>query len=82
MATPWSRLQTLSCAHAMELWRNGIATDWSRVTRRVSVPEVIRENVEILGRGDDEEIKARVLWYITFHPGIFDQCSKSGWEVL
>jgi hypothetical protein len=40
-----------------------------------SVPREIEENVEILGRGSEEEIKARVLWYVTFEPGIFKQCS-------
>lgn len=43
-------------------------------------PPVIVENVGILNRGDDEEIKLRVHWYITFHPAIFDTCSKRGWE--
>ena len=37
-------------------------------------------NADILGRADDCEMKARVLWYITFHPDIFDACSKA-WRV-
>lgn len=46
--------------------------------RRIGVPDVIRENVEILGRADEAELKNRAYWYITFHPAIFDECSKVG----
>jgi hypothetical protein len=75
----WNRLQCLSCAHSLSLWRSGQTR--RKYTRGVDVAEDIRDNVEILGRADDEEIKARVFWYLTFHPGLFDACSARGWEL-
>jgi len=76
----WTRLQCLSCTHALQLWCDG-ATQ-RKYIRGVSVPEVIDENVKILGRGDEAEIKHRVHWYITFHPAIFDSCSASHWNII
>ena len=29
---------------------------------------------DIMGRGDEEELKHRVFWYITFHPAVFQAC--------
>ena len=75
----WNRLQCLSCEHSLSLWRSGATR--RKYSRGVEVSEDIRDNVEILGRGNDEEIKARVLWYLTFHPGLFDACSARGWEL-
>ena len=75
----WNRLQCLSCAHSLNLWRAGQTR--RKYTRGVIVADDIRENVEILGRADDEEIKARVLWYLTFFPKLFDACSARGWRL-
>lgn len=61
MITPWQRLQATSISHANAL---GVKHFMGRHTP----PEVIRENCEILGRGNDEEIKARLMWYLTFCP--------------
>ncbi len=76
----WQRLQVLSCAHSAKIGPQG--GTWTRrgIINR-AVPEVIRENVEILGSCDEESIKHRIHWYITFHPDIFDACSKAGWEL-
>lgn len=71
----WSRLQALSIEHAKKL---GAQIGGSYRHRQHFPQEVIRENVEILGRGDDEEIKNRIHWYITFHPEIFDATSQYG----
>jgi len=75
----WMRLQCLSCEHARRIGPQYIRT-WPK--RQVSVPETIQENVEILGRGDEVEIKSRVLWYITFHPQVFDACSARNWAMV
>ncbi len=74
----WRRLQTLSCHHAAK-----IGPVYGGTHRRpcVHVPEVIRENVEILGSGDEERIKARVLWYMDMHPMIFDAVLVSPQEL-
>jgi hypothetical protein len=67
-AAGWRRLQRISCHHAAVI---GPQRGWTVFHPCVYVPEVIRENVEILGRGTEEEIKARILWYVTFYPSIF-----------
>ena len=79
--TPWDRLQALSCEHANRLYAAG-RTHCHTINRRyrlpaVFVPDVIKENVDILGRADDAEMKNRIFWYITFYPDIFDACSKA-----
>lgn len=62
----WSRLQAISCCHA-----NQIGPRYNFGRKSISVPDVIKENCEILGRGDESEIKARVLWYVQFYPAVF-----------
>ncbi len=64
----WNRLQRISCYHAAELF--GKAPQFYNRHRQIGVPETIRENVEILGRGTEEDIKDRIWWYCTFHPAI------------
>jgi hypothetical protein len=64
----WSRLQRVSLYHAAKLYSESVH---AKNPRHVSVPEVIKENVEILGKGTEEEVKARIHWYITFYPEIF-----------
>ncbi len=79
--TPWSRLQALSCAHNAKIGPQG--GHWLHRTGRFvqrSVPFDIEENVKILARGDDAELKDRVHWYITFHPDIFEMVSRGGWK--
>jgi hypothetical protein len=82
--TAWSRLQALSCEHNARLFASG---QLARMTPRgvrgksINVNREIQENVDILGRGNEEEIKARVLWYVTFEPAIFDTCSKANWQI-
>jgi hypothetical protein len=78
LKSAWSRLQALSCVHNAELYRAGKTRRW----RGVSVDPEIQTNVEILGRGVDDEIKARVLWYIDYEPAVFDRCSKNLWELI
>lgn len=83
--TAWTRLQALSCAHNLELWLAAgkpRPIRGSHIRRSIAVPEPIRDNVKILGRGDEEEIKSRVLWYLTFHGGLFSRVSKSGWRIV
>lgn len=80
----WSRLQALSCEHNNRLYASGVLADLTPSGVRgksINVNFEIEENVKILGRGDDEEIKARVLWYVTFQPAVFDACSKAGWNL-
>lgn len=64
----WSRLQRISLHHAREIY---CGSPHSKNPRRIGVPAVIRENVDILGRGTEEEIKARIMWYLTFYPEVF-----------
>lgn len=84
IATAWSRLQALSCRHAAQIHRASYGpvnnAHRSRYMSSIGVPEVIQENVGILGRGDEAELKNRVFWYIMFHPAIFNECSKAGWN--
>lgn len=75
--TYWSRLQALSCYHAADIYSKRTARYCRRGT---SVPEDIAENCEILGRGDEEEIKARVLWYLDVFPKVFTAVSENGWR--
>jgi hypothetical protein len=79
ITTIWNKLQCLSCEHSFRLWKTGSYR--SKYHRGVTVPEDIQENVDILGRSNESEIKTRIFWYITFHPDIFDTCSKSGWKI-
>ena len=72
--TTWYRLAALSQEHANRI---GVCP---RRHRTHTPPDVIIENVEILRRAGDEEMKHRVHWYITFHPAIFDACSARKWE--
>lgn len=68
----WQRLQRISCIHALALMPKKFGRP-----RSIGVPQVIADNVAILGRGTEEEVKARNLWYLTFHPAIFKQsCTK------
>ena len=72
LAAGWRRLQALSCAHAAM-----IGPQYGAFGRRryVMPPEVIKENCEILGLGDEERIKARIHWYLTYYPRVFDAVS-------
>jgi hypothetical protein len=56
----WLRLQHVSCAHAASIGKVGM--------RQHHPPEVIIENCDILGRGTDTDVKARLHWYATYHP--------------
>jgi hypothetical protein len=72
----WTRLQKISCTHAAQLWQEmhkpeSMGHKPNRHNPGCYVPNVIRENVEILGKGSEEDVKARVLWYITYYPSIF-----------
>ena len=73
----WSRLQRISIYHAGLLYQSGsIKRQYCGRHRgqnlyQVSVPEVIRENVAILGRGTEEEVKYRLNWYVEFFPTVF-----------
>lgn len=72
-AAGWRRLLAVSCAHAAELAniKPSLMGGCGRLNRKqISVPEVIRGNVAILGRGTEEAIKARLMWYLTFHPAV------------
>lgn len=70
----WVRLQALSCCHSRRLYQSR-TNRW----RGCIVPAEIAENVDILGRGDEEELKARVLWYLDQEPAVFQECSKQEW---
>ncbi len=76
-AAGWKKLQSLSAVHAAQL---GVRPGGTYRHRTHTPPEVIRENCEILGRGDETEIKNRIHWYLTFHPEVFDPGSKQGGE--
>ncbi len=64
----WNRLQRVSLYHAATLYSD---SRLSRNPRQVHVPEVIKENVDILGRGTENDVKARLMWYIAFYPNVF-----------
>jgi hypothetical protein len=49
----------------------------SKNPRQIHVPEVIKANVDILGRGTEEEVKARIFWYVTFYPSIVNASTLS-----
>lgn len=71
--TAWKRLSVISESRALELWRAGqygIGQYCRKTGNRTSfsAPEEIKENVEILGRNEESELKARVMWYMTYHP--------------
>ena len=68
----WMRLQCLSCIDAAQIGRQGI--------RQHYPPGDIKENCEILGRGNEEEIKNRIHWYIAFKPSVFDPASAANWK--
>ena len=65
----WRRLQEISLYHATEIYCSRVH---SRHPRSVSVPAIIKENVDILGRGTEEDVKYRIYWYLTFYPSVFD----------
>jgi hypothetical protein len=64
----WSRLQRISLHHASILPVRKCGTGYRR---QIAVPEIIQDNVKILGRGTEEEIKARIMWYLEFYPSVF-----------
>jgi hypothetical protein len=47
----WGRLQDVSCYHAFKIWEQTGKRKHSTRYFPIRVPEVIRENVEILGKG-------------------------------
>lgn len=80
----WSRLQALSCEHNARLYAAGrlaLMTPRGIRGKQIAVDPEIQETVEILGRSDEAELKSRVLWYLTFHPQVFDACSARGWKL-
>lgn len=86
LSAAWNRLQCLSCEHSVRIYvarKHGASASRARAYCRTgtSVPHDIADNVDILGRGNEEEIKARVLWYVQFFPDIFNTCSKRGWTL-
>jgi hypothetical protein len=64
----WKRLQRVSLYHAAQLYSE---SRHSRNPRHVSVTEVIQENVGILGKGTEEDVKYRLMWYVQFFPSVF-----------
>ena len=64
----WSRLQRISIAHANAIGPQRCGTAYRR---QIAVPDVIRENVDVLGRGSENDVKARLMWYLTFHPEMY-----------
>jgi hypothetical protein len=74
----WRRLQHISCAHALVIGAHKSSGRFDRRGRRyeIAVPEVIRENCEILGRGSDVDVKYRLLWYATYHPKLWERAVK------
>jgi len=76
----WRRLQALSIEHGHRIGPHYNFNGWygkGRIWHRQTTPDpIIKENAEILGRGDETEIKARIHWYIVFHPSVFDATSK------
>lgn len=71
LAAGWKKLQALSEAHALKL-RADLSSGRFIGGRKVgiAVPEDIQENVEILGRGDEREIKNRIHWYSMYYPDL------------
>ena len=68
----WCRLQRVSCYHSTQLYKSSAYYLRAGVHRvgSIGVPEVIRENCDILGRGDETEIKNRLWWYCVYYPDI------------
>ena len=69
----WRRLQHISCAHAILIQRDRYQAKGKYHKDRFGrgVPESIEDNVQILGRGDEEEIKGRLFWYQTYYPELW-----------
>lgn len=74
-ATAWRRLQYISCERANALYATGKTR--RMFGRGVIVPEEIEENVKILGRANEEEMKARLMWYLTYHSELFGTMLKA-----
>ena len=78
--TPWSRLQALSIEHANRIgpgYASHMIRSLGRHYQRQHIPpQTIVDNCDILKRHDDEEMKARVLWYVAVHPDVFQACSE------
>lgn len=70
----WNRLQTLACLRAAKVGFIG------HRKQPHHPDETARADVEILKRGNEVELKMRVFWYLTFHPAIFEECSRNKWD--
>ena len=72
LAAGWSRLQAASIELGIHLSK----PYWTRYGWKVSVPDDVKENCEILGRGNEEEIKARIQWIAMYYPDVFNRSRR------
>ena len=72
----WVKLNCIALIHARELGPN---LTYTRGRLRHTPPAVIEEDCKILGRAIEEELEARLNWYSTNHPELFEACSMSNW---
>jgi len=69
--TAWSRLSAMNALlNARTYTIRSIGT--KRTGRQISVTDDVKETIDILGRGNDVEIKHRLHWFMTFHPDIWE----------
>lgn len=79
LAAGWNRLQAASIELAIQL-HSGTCSCHAGAGRRkgghIHVPEDVRENCKILGRGNEEEIKARIQWIAMYYPDVFNRSRR------
>ncbi len=66
----WVVLQSISCAHSLCLYMSDRAKNGRRKRTTLTPHVEIQSNVDILGRGDEEEIKGRIAYYHMYYPDI------------
>lgn len=79
LAAGWNRLQAASIELAIHLHTGNCSCHVGAGQRRgghIHVPEDIKENCEILGRGNEEEIKARIQWIAMYYPEVFNRSRR------
>ena len=76
-AAGWVKLQNINLRLAAAIYQKSKRGYGKRDSRTNRVPEVIAETCEILGRGDEEEIKNRIHWLRTYYPDSFNEPSTT-----
>jgi hypothetical protein len=75
----WKKLQQLACSHAYAMYQSGAKDRMVRMRTsrgRLSGSFIVtdsdhRDTVDILGRGDENEMASRIHWYLSYYPKFF-----------